>query len=188
MKGMGIYGLLLLGLLANPLWADETPKSQVCSGELTTPIEAFEYFYAQGLVLHKTTGLLWKMCSESSVYQRKTGECVGDLQLYYWPNAKRIIPAYADWSDWRLPTSREMRQLVEYGCTNPALNLYAFPNTPADSVYWTSTSWMKPTSDRAWVMDFSKGLPDARFKRTGAYVRLVRQPSDEDLTKLRSSR
>jgi hypothetical protein len=185
---MGIYGLLLLGLLANPLWADESPKSQVCSGELTTPIEAFEYFYAQGLVLHKTTGLLWKMCSESTEYQRNTGECVGDLQLYYWPDSKRKIPDYAGWNDWRLPTLREIRHLVEYGCQFPAINLYAFPNKPTEGRYWTSTSWMNPSAERAWVIDFSKGLPDARFKRTGAYVRLVRQPTADELRQLREIR
>jgi hypothetical protein len=160
--------------------------AQVCEGELTTPTLDFEYFGRDGLVLHKSTGLLWKMCSEGTQFDRKTRQCLGVPQLYYWPDQNRVIPPYAGFADWRLPSSREFRLLVEYGCQRPAINQDVFPNHPPQGMYWTSTSWMKPSADRAWVMDFTKGFPDARFKRTGAYVRLVREPSPEQLRELRA--
>ena len=40
---------------------------------------------------------------------------------------------------WRLPTRRELFGLVDTQCSSPAIDTAAFPDTPAQLLYWTST-------------------------------------------------
>jgi hypothetical protein len=79
------------------------------------------------------------------------------------------------YSDWRLPTSEELKTIVDYGADfhGPAIDTTWFPNTPR-GVFWTST----PNRGRvfnAFVVFSSGGIYNIGYYRsTPYYVRLVR--------------
>ena len=81
---------------------------------------------------------------------------------------------YGGFSDWRLPTIKELAYIVDYSIPypGPTINTTYFPNTAA-SWYWSSTTYADDTSN-AWVMNFLYGYDHDGNKYTGNYVRAVR--------------
>ena len=74
-------------------------------------------------------------------------------------------------SDWRLPTVKELMSIVNYGNTSgPKINTAWFPNT-ASNRYWTSER-TSPTSDNRYFINFSSG--QAGYSGTAYLIRLVR--------------
>lgn len=83
----------------------------------------------------------------------------------------------------RLPTVKELLTLVdedrheEYDTAfNPpivltSIDALAFPNTPADRPYWTSTP---APAGRYWTVDFSTGKTEPRDPTSKLHVRCVR--------------
>ena len=79
---------------------------------------------------------------------------------------------FGGFSDWRLPTAKELLNLAAYGTYYPSVNQIYFPNNmPYD--YWTSTS-SSEYADYAWIVYFGVGDGDIRNKSTAWYVRAVR--------------
>jgi len=54
--------------------------------------------------------------------------------------------------DWRLPNSRELRSLIDFGNANPALPTGHPFIVPAGAIFWTSTTATNNTG-RAWTID-----------------------------------
>jgi hypothetical protein len=77
-----------------------------------------------------------------------------------------------------MPTQRELRSLVSFDRTNPAIDTTYFPHMLSD-VYWSSSSVPGGSSALldvyAWGINFTTGQ-EARYLKYGggAYVRLVR--------------
>lgn len=98
----------------------------------------------QEIVSDKLTGLAWIKTPTSTKYT--------------WANAQQApaIPStYCGYTDWRLPTARELSSLINYA----APSLYSWLNSqPFDNVnsglYWSSTSYA-PTTLAAWNMGTS---------------------------------
>lgn len=80
--------------------------------------------------------------------------------------------ALCTYTDWRMPTQRELLTLVYADGSNPSIVPYYFPNTLASN-FWSGSSAVTAT-DRAWSVVFQLGSTSVRFKVDDFYVRLVR--------------
>jgi len=117
-----------------------------------------------GTVTDTSTGLIW---------QQKTAGDATTLEqaLLYCENL-----SLGGNTDWRLPTIKELRSLVDYSRYSPSINTIDFPDTLAYT-YWSSTTNAYNTS-HSWGVDFSVG--DIRYgdsytsKYSLFYMRAVR--------------
>ena len=75
------------------------------------------------------------------------------------------------YTDWRLPTRKELVGLSDYGRYSPAIDL-TFQNTISND-YWSSTTNASNTSF-AWIVYFDGGDQDNDDKTYSNYVRCVR--------------
>ena len=76
-------------------------------------------------------------------------------------------------TDWRLPTIKELSTLVNERQVRPAINTTFFPTTRS-APYWTSTTFAKHPGF-AWYINFEKGLElNGGYKGRQYYVRAVR--------------
>ena len=60
---------------------------------------------------------------------------------------------------WHLPTMKELQTLVDYSRSNPSIDPTAFPSTPAER-FWSSTTAAEYVSTewpKAWTVDFYSG-------------------------------
>jgi len=81
---------------------------------------------------------------------------------------------YGGYSDWRMPTIKELAYIVNYSIPYPVptIDTGYFPNTAA-SRYWSSNTYADYTSS-AWGADFDSGGIDVYSKLDSNYVRAVR--------------
>jgi len=77
-------------------------------------------------------------------------------------------------NDWRLPTRREFRTIVDHSTTaiGNTIDRNYFPNT-VNTFYWTATTQASNTAG-AWTTVFLNGGDNANFKNGQIRVRLVR--------------
>ena len=113
-----------------------------------------------GTVSDTITGLMWQKAMPDF-------EMTWAKALEYCENS-----TLANYSDWRLPTLKELISLVDYNRYDPTIDISFFPNTAA-SHHWTSTTGGY-SSCYAWLVDFYKGNEGNQTKSWDAYVRPVR--------------
>lgn len=112
-----------------------------------------------GTVTDNVTGLMWQQATaDSMTWEAALAYCEG-------------LPL-AGYSDWRLPTIRELCSIVDYGTYSPAIDTEYFPDTMSSN-YWSSTSNASHT-DSAWLVYFNYGYDDYDYKANTYYVRVVR--------------
>ena len=118
-----------------------------------------------GTVSDNATGLMW---------QQDTARDGGNYDAMTWEEALAYCEALnlGGLTDWRLPTIKELRSLVDYGEYNPAINKTFFPNT-VSSYYWSSTTSADRTAS-AWSVFFYYGYGSWDYKYSSRYVRAVR--------------
>jgi hypothetical protein len=116
---------------------------------------------SDGTVTDTSTGLMWQQAGSSNI---KTW----DQALSYCENS-----TLAGYTDWRLPTKKELLTIVDYSRYNPAINPTYFPDT-VSSFYWSSTTYANGMH-RAWGVHFNYGYGDLILdKDNDNYVRAVR--------------
>ena len=95
-----------------------------------------------GTVSDTSTGLMWQQAGSSSSmdWEDALAYCEG-LNL-------------GGYSDWRLPTFKELHSLVDYSRYRPAINTTYFPNNASE--YWSSTNYENYT-DQVFIMNFMYG-------------------------------
>lgn len=139
-----------------------------------------------GTVMDNNTGLMWQKCSAG---QSTDDSCSGTATTFNWFQASGISDTnfnqssqnacgalnLGNYTDWRLPSKKELMSIVDYGVVNPGPTIKEsfFPNTCA-SDYWSSTS-DAANSEGAWGVNFYSGLADYSYgKGSNHYVRCVR--------------
>lgn len=124
------------------------------------PVDAGFVDNSNGTVTDTATGLTWQKATAPGTYT--------------WEQALAYCEALTlgGRSDWRLPTRKELRSIVDYSRYNPAINTTYFPDTAA-SWYWSSTTYAFYTN-AAWGVGFDYGYDYHSYKRDSGYVRAVR--------------
>jgi hypothetical protein len=112
-----------------------------------------------GTVTDTSTGLRWLQTNSSNTHtwEQALAYCEG-LNL-------------GGYTDWRLPTSKELQSLVDYSRYSPAINTTYFPNAAA-LWYWSSTTNVNGTG-YAWSVNFGYGYVSNSNKNDAGYVRAV---------------
>lgn len=144
-------------------------------------------------VTDKNTGLVWMRCSLGQSWDGSS--CAGSARQYNWEQAKHIARGFshAGYSDWRLPTRDELKTLVYCssgqregfdrdgdggGCRgsfrDPTIFEPAFPNTPKDSTFWSSSPDSSGRSGWAGSVYFWRGHVSGSPQDHDNPVRLVR--------------
>jgi hypothetical protein len=114
-----------------------------------------------GTVTDTYTGLMW---------QQETPD-----NLMTWEQALSYCEnlSLAGYTDWRLPTIKEQRSIVDYSRYKPAINLAYFPDTNT-SFYWSSTTYAGSTNN-AWGVYFNYGYNHFDVNKNNyCHVRAVR--------------
>jgi hypothetical protein len=102
---------------------------------------------AAGTVRDGTTNLTWqRTVSGTYTWAQATTYCQG-LNLGGFSTG------------WRLPTKKELETLVDFRVVSPAIDVTAFPGTPAGIFWfwWTSTPYAG-SSGVAWYVNFYDGF------------------------------
>ena len=161
---------LCLALAAGSALAAQTCKYD--SIPATAPASRFTD-NGDGTVTDKATGLQWKRCSEGQTWS--SGTCTGSATTHTWQQALQLAGgvSYAGQSDWRLPNVKELASIVELACSEPAIDLAAFPGPLGGFKVWTSS----PAASQVNVahgVNFSGGFPLLTYITTHYEVKLVR--------------
>jgi hypothetical protein len=114
-----------------------------------------------GVVLDSITGLEWQEQIDAMSYTfTDAATYCGGLTL--------------TGGAWRVPTRIELLSLVDYTNPNPVIDVNAFPDTPSD-YFWTSSTFAGDPMN-AWHVNFKfgDGITDKSLKTQAHRVRCVR--------------
>lgn len=122
-----------------------------------------------GSVTDKATGLTWQKCSRGV---QNDASCSGTIGGAEWPEALDYCNSLdLAGRSWRLPNMNELKSLVDYSISNPAINSAFFPGLDAER-YWSSTT-SSADSNVAWTIRFDIGRTATVGKNNFSAVRCV---------------
>lgn len=147
--------------------------------EATTRAENF-LNNSDGTITDLRFGLMWQICSYGQKLDTTDGRCKGEQKNFpTWSDAilsqDAINAEKANgYSDWRLPSIKELQSIVERKCRQPAINDAIFNGT-AVGAYWSNTpdSTINPQLGGR-IIDFTDGVEFYRSTAPLKYVRHVR--------------
>ncbi|NCC24814.1 MAG: DUF1566 domain-containing protein [Deltaproteobacteria bacterium] len=124
------------------------------------------------MVLDETTGLVWEVKTEANK---------ADVHPWSVANSYCDTLSLGGYSDWRLPTMRELSTLADIGLAfpGPTIDTGFFPHCRG-SWYWSSTPYVGNT-DYAWSMVFFDGYANYNNLYVNLHVRAVRAGPPEGL-------
>jgi len=124
------------------------------------------------MVRDNVTGLIWEV-------KKEDGSIHEWSDLYDWYDANDVFIAqlnaeeFGGYTDWRLPTKKELIYAMNYGLVSPAIDTDYFSEKTVWSYYWSSTSSV-PYPGHAWCAFVKNGTAVTIDKTTPYYVRAVR--------------
>jgi hypothetical protein len=124
------------------------------------------------MVFDRNTGLTWEVKSPEPGDVNYCDDC------YSWEDAQKTYVNklnqhhYGGFDDWRIPNKDELRSIIHYDRTNPALDVSCFPHSQIQ-LYWCSVTYeMQPYF--AWVLFLGLGSATAVSKDSERHVMAVR--------------
>ena len=140
----------------------------------TNLLKCNDAFYAKGhLVKDLKLNILWLRCSVGQVWHNET--CEGEALKLTMDEVKEAIKIAEVQlgGKWRLPSRKELENLVCMTCGKIKINSKYFPNTPYEP-FWTGekNEWSK---NFFWSVNFFTGHTFGRFPgRIPNFVRLIK--------------
>lgn len=130
-----------------------------------------------GTVTDASTGLVW----QQNTARNASGNYIDYMT---WEETLAYCEALdlGGYTDWRLPTIKELRSLVDYGGFGPAIDETFFPNTVSGN-YWSSTT-VSDSTNKAWVVYFLNGYSYPSYYKSSSvnmFIRAVRGGRAEQL-------
>jgi hypothetical protein len=145
--------------------------------------------HGDGTVTDLMSGLMWQQCSVGQTFDATAvgaARCSGTVELRTWSEAIGLpagdaanapfnsYPAFANYSDWRVPNAKELQSLVALECRPPKINATLFPlATPFVGGYWSASTYARQLTE-AWSIDFNYGFSAPAARGLYHAVRLVR--------------
>ena len=137
----------------------------------TTPTKRFALF--SETALDRQTGLVWARCPVGMTWNKN--KCDGDIRLMGLADAQKYAATLK--GGWRVPSLDELQSIVDFSCSNPAINSAVFPGVvdlwEGKAKFWTDTVF-QPIPDLVYDVDFIDGTVDANTRGISMGVRLVR--------------
>lgn len=171
--------ILIAGALAAVIAAPVS--AQVCKTDTIRPSVNPERLINNddGTVTDAQTGLVWMQCSIGQTWA--ADGCSGAPTDFTWSQALQAANQFnhngglAEKTDWRIPNIKELGSLVEHQCTQPAINVVHFPDTPS-ATYFSSTVKVDTAGNvmGGRYIDFSTGSDLSPEISALRYIRLVR--------------
>ena len=133
-----------------------------------------------GTVTDDVTGLMWQKEDDNQNYNWY--QASGIYEPNYNPSSMNVCGSLnlGGYSDWRLPSKKELMGIVDYSIPSPGptLDQAIFPNTNAkvNDIYWSHTSYTGSSNNEAWRVTFHDATVKANVKSNNlnTYVRCVR--------------
>ena len=104
-----------------------------------------------GTVTDNVTGLMWEQKTDDGGSRDKDTTVTWKDALAYCEGL--VLGSY---SDWKLPTPKDLERIVDSSTSNPAVDTTYFPNTN-NGFYWTGTTCVGCHKHKAFAYDFSDG-------------------------------
>jgi len=110
-----------------------------------------------GTVTDNVTGLMWGQKTDDGGPQDKDN-------VYTWKDALAYCEnlTLAGYTDWRIPTPKELERLVDLETSSPAIDTAYFPNT-SNGLYWTGTTCSAPGSCHQQYKALGVNFTDGRL-------------------------
>ncbi len=123
----------------------------------------------QPVVADNATGLVWQGCAIG----RSGDNCAtGSPTTFTWQTALAECEnlSWGGATHWRLPNRKELHSIVDNRVPELPIDTAAFPNTPSDSFWWSSSS----AGGSAWCVYLYAGAVNSCAKVNSWNVRCVR--------------
>ncbi|MGK5091012.1 DUF1566 domain-containing protein [Deltaproteobacteria bacterium TL4] len=113
-------------------------------------------------ITDNVTGLMWQQTTDATNRDWATAGTYCDILIL------------GGFSDWRLPSKKELVSIISFGTSHPAINTTYFPNTYS-STHWSSTTFA-PDPSWAGLVSFHNGDVNSNVKTVNdnGLVRCVR--------------
>jgi hypothetical protein len=108
-----------------------------------------------GTVTDAVTGLMWQSEDDNTNYNWYQASGTYDAFYNYGVIDVCGSLSYAGYSDWWLPTKKELLGIVDFGAYSPAIDSTYFPNTES-AKYWSSITYASDSYE-AWPIYFYDG-------------------------------